>query len=337
MDSQTPRLPPEIWLIILEMLPASFFQKNLRCLTVSKQWYDLAYPSFYSRIEFTPRVISRLVSRQSRRFNRSRAKLRETLRCLNIVLDGMGKSDPKNGCFDTVLNLGRLYAMLLDFKDLQAVSIQARWQNKKWKADPLQADYLPMRAIVPFVSFLENVKILDLDLRGTSVINGVTSDDQVHLCPFFRPLLNKLDVLRLRVRCICALAVLDMPDMGPLTVREITINLYLGEISKHNPKLNSTRRCSRAPNSWEWKSPVDEIRASLQILLPIMVEPKRAQMIHLAPTGEVHTWNAATDICVPDTTKKAIPLRSCKETKSGSCFAEPNPSEDSNLDEIVLI
>ena len=83
------QLPTEIWLMILESLPPSFFQQDIRRLALSRQWYALAYPSFSRRIEFTPRVIHRLARRESPALDRSRALLRKSLRGVNIVVDGL--------------------------------------------------------------------------------------------------------------------------------------------------------------------------------------------------------------------------------------------------------
>jgi hypothetical protein len=322
----TPQLPAEIWMMILEHLPPSFFQQDLRRLALSKRWYSLAFPTFYPRIEYTPRVISRLVHRKSKSLDRSRALLRKSLRCVNIVLDGVGPpppagaGDPDMVCFNTPSNLARFCLMLLEFRELKEVRFAARWPNRAWRADPLQPDYLSLRSLEPYLSLLTHVTALDLDLCGTDVV----ADDAggtVHFCEYVRPLLSRLKTLRLRMRSICQTALRPLEGQ-PVTLRRLRLSLYLGKVSDNNPKLNSSRQCG----GWrlrEWTSPMNELRAQMRVLVKDMVEPRQAEMVHLAPSGEVHVWDASTGVCVRDWSEKTRTFPLCfEEHCQGSCFNE---------------
>jgi hypothetical protein len=317
-------------MMILEHLPPSFFQQDLRRLALSKRWYSLAFPTFYPRIEYTPRVISRLVHRKSASLDKSRALLRKSLRCVNIVLDGVGPppppglipgGDPDMVVFNTPANLTRFCLMLLDFRELKEVRFAARWPNRAWRADPLQADYLSLRSLEPYLSLLTHVTALDLDLCGTDV---VSSDDasgtgNLHFCEYVRPLLSRLRTLRLRMRSICRTALRPVEGQ-PVTLRRLRLSLYLGKVSDNNPKLNSSRQCA----AWrlrEWTSPMDELRAQMRVLVKDMVEPRRAEMVHLAPSGEVHVWDASTGVCARDWSEKPRTFPLCfGEHCQGSCF-----------------
>src|SRR5262249_22943769 len=144
-------------------LPPSFFQQDIGRLTLSRHWYALALPSFYPRIEYTPRVISRLIHRKSLALERS---LSESLRSVNIVLDGgllppgLGAaaaggsdSDPDTAvvCFNPPANLTRFSNLLANIHGLQAVRFAARWQNRDWPADPLHPACLPLRSLEPYL------------------------------------------------------------------------------------------------------------------------------------------------------------------------------------------
>jgi len=317
--------------MILESLPPSFFQQDIRRLALSKRWYSLAFPTFYTRIEFTPRVISRLVHRKSRSLDKSRAQLRKSLRCVNIVLDGLpgvngSSSSSSNGggggntdiaCFNTPANLARFCLMLLEFRELKEVRFAARWPNRAWRADPLQADYLCIRSVEPYLSLLTHVTALDLDLCGTDVAGPVT----MHFCEYVQPLLSRLRVLRLRMRSVCHMALWPL-DGRPVTLGELSLSLYLGRVSENNPKLNSSRTCPYW-GSRERTVPMDEMRARMRSLVKEMVEPKRAEMVHLAPSGDVHVWDAFTGVCVKDESEKPIkfhPYFGGKRSKS--CFSK---------------
>ncbi|KAL2018774.1 hypothetical protein VTK56DRAFT_402 [Thermocarpiscus australiensis] len=312
-----PQLPSEVWLMILEFLPPSFFQQDIRRLALSRRWYSLAFPTFYPRIEYTPRVISRLVNRKSKSLDKSRALLRKTLRCVNIVLEGIGPlGAPDLLCFNTPSNLGRFCLMLLEFRELKAVRFAARWQNLEWRADPLQADYLHIRSLEPYISLLTNVTSLDLDLCGTDIVDD---SGALHFCPYIRPLLSRLHALRLRMRCICHCALRPL-EGHPVSLGELWLSLYLGTVSDVNPKLNATRSCM-SPSSWEWTSPIDEMRARMRLLVKDMAQPKRAEMVHLAPNGEVHVWDASTDVCVRDKTEKSRRFPLFRDMEFTPCFS----------------
>ncbi|EAQ87003.1 predicted protein [Chaetomium globosum CBS 148.51] len=323
-----PYLPAEVWLMILERLPPSFFQQDIRRLTLSKRWYSLAFPTFYTRIEFTPRVISRLVHRKSRSLDKSRAQLRKSLRSVNIVLDGLpgvnGSSRSGGGgadiaCFNTPANLARFCVMLLEFRELKEVRFAARWPNRAWRADPLQGNYLHLRSVEPYLTLLTHVTALDLDLCGTDVA-GDAATTALHFCGHVRPLLSRLRSLRLRMRSICHLALRPLDDGRPVTLAELRLSLYLGRVSENNPKLNASRTCPYWA-SWERTVPMDEMRARMRALVKQMVEPKRAELVHLAPSGDVHVWDASTGVCVKDESEKPMKFHPYFEGKrSRSCF-----------------
>ncbi|KAK3906449.1 hypothetical protein C8A05DRAFT_29653 [Staphylotrichum tortipilum] len=330
-----PQLPAEIWLMILEHLPPSFFQQDIRRLTLSRRWYSLAFPAFYPRVEYTPRVISRLIHRKSKSLDRSRSLLRKSLRSINIVLEGFctappgtagnranGTSggDPDTTCFNTASNLARFCVMLLDFRELQAVRFVASWQNRAWRADPLQPrGYLPLRSLEPYLGRLtKHVTSMDLDLCGTDVVDD--SGTQLHFCSYVGPLLSKLKTLRLRMRTICHIALWPVGDQ-PVTLGELTLSVYLGRVSENNPKLNSSRSCTSS-GAWEWISPMDELRTRMSGLVKDMAKPKRAEMVHLAPSGEVHVWKASTGVCVRDGSEKPREFPLWFGTSQKPCFSE---------------
>lgn len=323
-------------MMILECLPPSFFQQDIRRLALSKRWYSLAFPIFYPRIEYTPRVISRLVNRKSKSLDRSRAMLRKSLRCVNIVLNGVPGEDAELVRFNTPANLARFCLMLLECRELDEVRFAARWPNRAWPADPLQTDYLCIRTLEPYLSVLTHVTALDLDLCGTDIVacssrrhgygHGHGHGDDtiatpVHFCEYVRPLLSRLRALRLRMRSICHTALVPL-EGREVTLQELRLSLYLGRVSENNPKLNSSRTCPRTAGSRTRTVPINDMRAAMMALVVRMAPPARAEMVHLAPTGEVHVWDAATDRCTRDPSEKPMRFPLCFEaTRSRFCFS----------------
>lgn len=332
-------LPSEILLLILEHLPASFFQQNLARLTLSRRWYSLAFPIYYPRIELTPRVISRLVHRKSKALDKARAQLRKSLRCANIVIPGVKTSDPDSlwpnvanshgrwnhdtvaatTSFNTTRNLCRLYLLLHECRELRTVRFTAAWQNHAWRADPLQPSYLCLHSLEPYVTLMTHVTSLDLDLCGTDVVNA--AGETAHFCDHLRQLLSRLRTLRLRMRSICHVALLPLEGRD-VTLGELSVNLYLGRVSDNNPKLNSSRRCTDGePRRWD--SPMNELRVRMRKLVKQMAEPRKAEMVHLAPSGEVHAWDASADACSRDWSEKPRQFPLCFEAEARRpCFDE---------------
>ncbi len=147
---------------------------------------------------------------------------------------------------------------------------------------------------------------------------------QLHFCSYVGPLLSKLKTLRLRLRTICHVALWPVGD-APVTLGELTLSVYLGRVSENNPKLNSSKSCT-STSAWEWISPMDELRTRMSGLVKDMAEPKRAEMVHLAPSGEVHVWNASTGVCVRDRSEKLRVFPLCfEESLQRPCFT---PAED---------
>ncbi|KAG7285585.1 hypothetical protein NEMBOFW57_010214 [Staphylotrichum longicolle] len=349
--------------MILEHLPPSFFQQDIRRLALSRRWYSLAFPAFYPRIEYTPRVISRLVHRKSAALDRSRALLRKSLRSVHIVLEGLPPittlvpgsgggggataGDPDLAVYNTPSNLARFLLMLFECHELTRIHFTARWQNQSWRADPLQhrsgggsssssggsgsggrgggGGYLCIHTLEPYLGLLTNVTSLDLDLCGTDVVD--ITGHPVHFCESVRPLLGRLKTLRLRLRRICHFALWPLEGEGEgkggaVTLGELRLSVYLGRVSENNPKLNASSSCA-SPAGWGWSSPMDELRARMRALVKVMREPRRAVMEHLAPSGEVHVWDANTGVCARYGSEKPRRFPLCfEEQLSRTCFSE---------------
>ncbi|KAK0651193.1 hypothetical protein B0T16DRAFT_453695 [Cercophora newfieldiana] len=321
-------LPPELWLMILDYLPPSFFQENLGRLTLSKRWYDLAFPIFLRRLEYTPKVISRIVDRR-RATSPSHSKAAALLkardnvlksRCVTVVIDG----NPDNTCFNTPDNLLRFGDLLRKSKHLKTLRLISRPANERWKADPCSENDPLIGSLFPLTDRLTFLTELDIDLFGGSRVPKASSD---HLCTKIRPLLLRLRRLSIRSRCLCKEAFRLFPG-EKVSLQHLTVDLDLGTISKVNPKLNTTSLCDpdRAafPRAWRWQNPIDELRRALKVLAKRMCHPEQVQIIHKALNGEIHLWDVASDSCVLKGVEKGLmnPFWPTLELEAGRCTAE---------------
>ncbi|KAK4455439.1 hypothetical protein QBC34DRAFT_389904 [Podospora aff. communis PSN243] len=325
-------LPPELGEMVLGHIPISFFQEDLARLTICKRWYDLVYPVFLRRLEYTPRVISRLVNRKATdrkiaAINRARERLRESTRYLTLVIDGK----PATQCFDTPYNLLRFGDMLQDSPKLKFVRFLSRPANERWKADPYSERELPLHGIGCFTERLRFLTDLDLDLCGGARVPGVLGS---HFCHTISPFIYRLRSLSLRTRCLCKDAFKICPGKE-VTLQHLTVNLHLGTISKVNPKLNSTTLCpprslSSSARSWEFHSPMDELRPAVQAVAKEMRNPERARIVHKALNGEIHIWDAKSNECVVDEVEEGGAFAEFLELEAGRCAAEEDWPQVSN-------
>ena len=282
--NSSPYLPVEIWLKIIESLPVSFFQQDIRRLAISKCWYSLAHPIFFP--EYTPKIITRFLHHRSKTLAKTRSIIQKSQQHVKIVLEGIPFEGNISGISpSTASDLTAFGLLLRRFSGLKELTFVARWPNRDWLADPLQLSYLPFKSIVPYM-LDDRLTTVVLDLCGTSVVGGYNAGAVMHFCPHVGSLLCRVKTLRVRMRRICEEALKTPSSGAEITVGEVTVNLYLGRVSEINPKLNMTTLC-RANHPWEWSNPVHLICGEMSVLVGGMAHPKRAELIHLSRSGHV--------------------------------------------------
>ncbi|KAK4187589.1 hypothetical protein QBC35DRAFT_384506 [Podospora australis] len=280
-------LPNEIWLWIFDYLPHRFFQEDIGRLTLSKRWYSLAYPVFSSRIQCTLSVIGRILRfpRDKEPFPQSLAILRQG--SVDIALEGFEIFESMYLAVDC---LSTFSGVLREWAELKKLTFRVGWDDPAVNLYP-SVNRFSFRGIEPFILYLDNLTHLDLDLCATTVTGRTKySYSKLHFCLHLRPLLSRLESLRLRTRCICQFALRPILRKR-VTVKELTVNLYLGNVSDENPKLNMTRLCSG------WVNPIDHMQAEMKRLLLRMKSPRVVELVHLAPNGEIHVWDALKRTC----------------------------------------
>jgi hypothetical protein len=296
-------LPTELLTMIVDYLPASFFQGDVGRLTIFKRWYAIAHPLFLPRLEITPRVMGRMANIGTEELKELLVPFRNSVKCAKIVMEG---GDPDLVRLRTPANLFYLLRLLVQYTYITALRLVARWDKREWLADPRQQrGYMIIHSLfhLPLMTHLTS---LDLDLCGTHV--DCPCGRRFHFCELVSVLLSQVQTLRLRAPSICHEALRPL-EGHPVTLHKLTVNLYLGNLSDHNPKLNSSRRCADEALS-QWDNPMDELRAMMRALVRRMQGPKQAETEHLALSGEMHVWDASTGVCVRNESEelKQFPL-----------------------------
>lgn len=279
MDSY-PYLPVEIWLKIIEYLPASFFQKDIRRLTVAKCWYSLAYPIFFP--DYTPKVISGFLHSRSKTFDETRSILQKSQQHVKVTVEG---THFQHRYSDTESDLEAFGLLLRRFSGLKELTFVAKWPSVGWRYDLLQGSCLPFSSIEPYMLH-DRLTTVVLDLCGTSVASDYNRRYFGHFCLHIRFLLCRVQTLRVRMQRICEEALKPPSSGAEITVGEVTVNLYLGRVSEVNPKLNMSKSC-RIDRCWEWNDPLHAVCEAMRVLSGGMAQPKQAEVIHLSPSGHV--------------------------------------------------
>ncbi|KAK0670949.1 hypothetical protein QBC41DRAFT_316877 [Cercophora samala] len=358
-STRTPYLPPEIWLVILDILTPTFFQKDISRLTICKQWYYLIIPQLYNKIEYTPKVITRIARNKNPVMVKKLARLSESLHTLAIVLRAPDSIETDQDLAD----LKKFYLKLSRFRKLESIRFVANLRNSNGAWPYVNTNgSLPSSSLELLVNGLcrstsssprESVKhslwssvtSLDLDLDGTRVTR--TGGD-THLCKVLRPLMTRLHTLKIRTHSICPDVIGPLKEGEVYSVRNLRIDLHL-PVSKVNPKLNRAGLCiyvHRAtrnaglfahrqrkyvsPPTRQWYDDTLEsaMRRAMRRMASTLPVDGRLELVHLAPSGEVHVWNALTDKCVRDEMVKKFDLGMWLSGE-GECFTR----EQDHLDE----
>ncbi|KAK4173592.1 hypothetical protein QBC36DRAFT_335439 [Triangularia setosa] len=348
-------LPPEIWLMIIDILIPTFFQENVRRLTICKKWYSLVIFNFYSKMEYTPRIISCLVHNKASVMDKTRLHLHESLHSMTIVpkrpiskLENC-KHD-QDLIYDTPANLAKLYHELSRFERLKSIRFVANHRSSWVAWHCRKHGFLPLKSLKSLITGLcsstfshgisvepwSSITSLEFDLDGAAIEWGGWGDTK-HLCPILRPLMARLHTLKIRTQSICP-GVLGPLEKGEVySVTNLRINLHF-PVSTVNPKLNCAGMCPNVgsgkhstptsrphlyawptDNSWYNGTLESMMRRAMKRLASILPADRKVELVHLAPNTEVHVWNALTDECVRDETVEKIDLGQWLSGE-GECF-----------------
>ena len=243
-------LPAELLLLILDDLGSTFFRQNIRCLTLSRRWYHLAWQIFVRDLRLTASSVRELVN-NDRLFQRCRPYIVTAELFLNGIPEWR-TSKRHEIELDTVYKLTcelNMSLVLLAGKLQQTPSLR----YLKLKAGPENpALGLPRRGyldVTPLAGllFIRHLTSLEFDTAG-SYPRSRMGDPNTHLCSFINSLLPSLQRLRCRMDNVCE-RLLDPPiSKTKLRLEDLIINLSLSELSETVTSYRYPKRCHYVPD-----------------------------------------------------------------------------------------
>lgn len=290
------RLPPEILLCILGYLGPEFFAHDIRRLTVSRTWFDLAWRVLIRDLHFTARSL--------RRFTENEAVLKQSPPYIVTIELSLGVGDetslslPTDDQRETSGNVGdidaspaqldsslsKLAAMLPGCPGIRFLSIRARGQSSALRLDRL--GYLKAATLADLLS-LQHLTSLELDTAGCHLEPAPNGD--VHLCRSINSLLPSLRRLRCRMEEICESLLEPPPSDTPL--EEVIINLSISQLSDTITSYRYPNRCQTVARDFPQLKLALETQAAT--LAARLRNPRTLRIIsHEFPSLDIYAFDA---------------------------------------------
>ncbi|OAR02950.1 hypothetical protein LLEC1_07652 [Akanthomyces lecanii] len=310
------QLSPEILRLIFEQIGSSFFQKDLRRLTICKQWYEFALPECLRRVVFYGDNLKRLINVGGLS---QPSALRNSCEDLSLYIGGdqTRTISPSAQSFartstnadtstalhvvsqdDTLANsqilnndLVQLSLLIQGSFKLHTLYIRA-WSFPPFHIRGSQRDYLSLPTMRSLLS-VDHLAALVLDLPVGFCDSSEYQEAGCQLCPTIGALLGNLQSLQLRVRTICPNALKPQSHSHSLPLTKVVVNLSLSTNLPWQTSAIHSKRCGSAGGG------MLQLKADLQkqaeSLLPRMATPKFLRILtHSLPSIETQVLDVVT-------------------------------------------
>ena len=300
---------------IMHYLGASYFQRDIRRLTISKQWFYFAATSCFQNIDLTPKKLRRLLA--SKHTESVLSHLRNNLELLSITFYGFdqcnleaneetsthGKDESywigeagraELAAWTVSLNndIVKVSDVLKDCQKLQEIHIVAANELNPLLLYLPRRDYLFASVVHNLIS-IKHLTVLKLDLHGTSLVTP-NYQNNLHICTSIGALLTTLKRLQLRMCSICADVLRPQDPYIRLRLQEVVINLCLYSSSSTITAAKHSVFC-RQPNQLD-RPNFNELRVSIEdqakALAAQMSSPKVVRVLtQKLPLSELQSLN----------------------------------------------
>ncbi|KAK2759012.1 hypothetical protein FQN54_003110 [Arachnomyces sp. PD_36] len=266
------RLPPELLLLTIEYLGASFFHEDVRRLTLFKLWYPFARSVLLEDLKVSFKTLGSVFSAPGA--EETLESLKSTVREVEFAFRGLDCWDPifppprpgpgtpspieagsTSSAWSQDLkaraqwiswlddNLSKMTSILSTCHKLHTLRFKAFRGNHYQLLFLPRPDYIHEQTMSRLLS-LSNLTTLEMDTCGTSFLPPEDEGRQRnHICLHISRLLPQLHCLRLRMRHICHMAFTlpDDCDDNLLKLSELIVNLSFTE---RPPKVQYSKLCS---------------------------------------------------------------------------------------------
>ncbi|KAI1194020.1 hypothetical protein F5X97DRAFT_338227 [Nemania serpens] len=284
------QLPNELLLDILSNAGREFFRQNVSRLTVSRQWYGLAWQVMARDLLLTTTSLMKLTENEAAlmrnrpriatvelRFNgfEDSGLLTQTNRPAmeqdHITADIVDK-------WTTRLNssLAKMCAALQQCPGLQCVTVKAA--PEKYDIGLERLGYLTVEPLADLLSVC-HLTSLELDIGGSYPL-GQTSDPNTHFCRLINSQFPSLRKLRCRINTVCEHLLKPPNNEKPLRLKEVIVNLSVVK-GGHDIKLYGySGKCQPIPGEKPWPQ-MDAIESQAVKLASCLRNPRMVRIIYV--------------------------------------------------------
>ncbi|WEW60422.1 hypothetical protein PRK78_005908 [Emydomyces testavorans] len=297
------QLPSELLLLILSFLGTAFFRQDPRRLSICKRWYILARNVFLAEIELSRNGLDRLLHFPDRH-NRL-ASITSRVRKVSLQLNGFERwgpadSDPNGQVVMQVAlhhwtvelneDLDALSEILRECTRLQEIIFIAYSVRHPFQPFLPRREYLNSSVLSALLT-ARQLTVLHLDTCGSHLLQG--AQEETHICSIIGSLLSTLKRLRLRMRCICPVALRPPFDNATVPLKSLIVNLSLSKESPSVASATHSRRCGMQDESLlKLRADIEKQAATLTTL---MSSPVRVRVLyHNVPSIEMRSFDVLT-------------------------------------------
>lgn len=311
-------LSQEIWVNILSHVGTAYFRQDLRRLTVSRKWYNIAWPVLFQDCEFTSESLVTFLGKcKNRGF---RELIQRYLQSVHLSLNGFtsrrlpssspstGPSDPsvptddaetRQNAWEWTGQLGdnqiKLADILKGCKKLHSLGLVAMPEGRDPVVGLTDRPYLMSLPLWSLLGSNSNITSLIFDTGGSSIIPVIKGGETSHLCAKISQMYPNLRQLRCRMNMICPEVLAPPEDSQDLPLEEVIINLRLkendGALGRPSQCFSRRRRVGSQLAALLEKAAKD--------LVPCLRNPRMIRIMYPAldmytSDPEVHCYNALT-------------------------------------------
>ncbi len=269
-------LPPELLVQIMSTVGSPFFRKDLRNLTICKEWFELAFTACFRDLILHQWTLRRWLSSSPQNTERRLRLTKDSAEILDLELTGFDewhhvrmfgpgyleddedddsdddelwreRLNDDNNPWKVQLNddATQLFNALKSSRKLRVVRINIKPCHDV-QSEWIQLDYLYLSTVTTLLS-MKHISVLDLDLRNQLLIRRDEQKD-VHVCPIIAKYLSTLKRLRLRMFYICAhvlkLSEDEEKKTALLRLSEVVISLSMMDASPVIHEDCHSRQCT---------------------------------------------------------------------------------------------
>jgi hypothetical protein len=279
------QLPPELLLHILGHLGFPFFAQDIRRLTLSKQWYDLAWPVFARDLQLKDKSLVRFTHDDAAAARSAPHLSTVQLRLHYDISKPLTHRNADAAYFSP--GLTKLAAAVRRCPRMRSLDVEMR-------LGAMLDGWVELMA-QPLADLLFAGRLTSLTFDTANCLFKHTPGSGTHFCHSINSLLPSLRRLRCRMQSVCK-SLLEPPprDAPPLALEEVIVNLSISQIGHASTSYGYSNRCGDLFRIafGQFK---DAMEAQATALAARLRQPRMVRVItHVFPSLDIYAFDALT-------------------------------------------